>query len=65
MTEALLPCPFCGHPPTIQASADDQVSCENLACPVTVLTIDGHEWMDDAIKAWNTRAMTPLPGDAN
>jgi hypothetical protein len=51
----LLPCPFCGHAPEINASKIDQVSCENPQCFADVVSVYGYASVKEAIAAWNTR----------
>lgn len=57
----LLPCPFCGHDPTIEheGQANYMVRCSNVDCPLTVKTTAVTK--PAAISAWNTRASAAPP----
>jgi Lar family restriction alleviation protein len=57
----LKPCPFCGGEaeinPLALATSDFNVACFNGECPVEPQTRG--ETKDEAIAAWNTRAVDP------
>jgi hypothetical protein len=59
--EELKPCPFCGGEaeinPLALATSDFNVACFNGECPVEPQTRG--ETKDEAIVAWNTRAIDP------
>lgn len=52
-SDALLGCPFCGHPP--ERTPGGRIKCANPACPVDVETV---RWNTDAAtRDWNTRVI--------
>ena len=64
-TDALLPCPFCGHPPIYRQMPNDGrwiIDCNTVTCirPTTGICKSEAE----AITRWNARPSTPPSDDA-
>lgn len=64
--EALLPCPFCGDTPKYSYSdffERHSYGCANIMCSFNPSDNSHNYTKAEAIKAWNTRALSPPPDE--
>lgn len=70
MTDALMPCPFCGGEPygpydsSSSHTNDLTIACNTCDGRVEVMYGRGEDGMAKAIAAWNRRVHAPQPGKA-
>jgi len=54
---AILPCPFCGKPPTYEhRNSFHSIVCTQRGCVIVEVCEDSRE---EAVKRWNTRKAAP------